>query len=236
MFKKIEKTENIIKKFLNKCKNPYISVSFGKDSLVCMDIILKIKPDIRVVWVDRGEGGDLPDTYKLIDYYKKERNMNLIHLKTPHSLFELFNMYPIDEIASKRLITKQLKETFNKYTKKSNTDGIIWGLRAEESKGRRHYAMTYGAIRKDKNGVLWCSPVLYWKSYEIWAYIFTNALKYLNYYDITSENDFDRQNKRYSNWVGDHGISEGRIWVIKRYYPELFQKLIAKFPIFKSYA
>ncbi|MFW9872532.1 MAG: phosphoadenosine phosphosulfate reductase family protein [Candidatus Thorarchaeota archaeon] len=233
--KKINKSLETLNKFFNQVQNPYISVSFGKDSIVCLHLTLQVKPNIKVIWVNRGEGGDIEDIHRVIKWYKDNFKINLIELRTGYSILELYKKSSIAYMEKKKSITNMLKKAFKDFNREDKTDGIIWGLRAEEAIKRTWLIKSKGVINKEKNGIIKCSPIAYWKADEIWAYIYKNKLAYLNWYDICSVNSYDRENLRYSNWAGIFAIEAGRFVNIKRFYPQLYQKLVEIDPIVKSY-
>lgn len=233
--RKITSSLSILNNFQNQVKNPYISVSFGKDSIVCLHLTLQCNPNIKVVWVNRGEGGDIEDIQRVIKWYKDNYNINLIELKTGYSILDLYRKSSIEYMEHNLSITKMLKKSFNDFNLVDKTDGIIWGIRAEESFKRTWLVKSKGVINKEKSGITKCTPLAYWKSEDIWAYIYHNKLAYLDWYDICSKNDYDREKLRYSNWAGIFAMERGRFLEIKRFYPKLWQKLQLICPEIRTY-
>lgn len=220
---KINKSLICIDNFLKKYPKSYVGLSFGKDSIVLMDLVLKINPENKIVWVDRGEGGDTPDTFEMFEYYIS-KGINIERIMTDKSIFDILIQNSIEDILQKGLITKNLKQKFKDI--QSEYHGFFWGLRAEENKKTRgKYAKFRGEIWENKNKKGICSPVLWWTGKDIWAYIIQNGLRYNNHYDIVKKKDFDREKTRYSNWAGLINIQRGRLWELKRFYPDMFMNL-----------
>jgi len=230
--KKIEDALITIEKFCVVAPHSHVSVSWGKDSIVLLDLCKRVKKDIDIVWIDRGEGGDVPDVYGLIERYK-ERGYRIRRVPTPKSILNLYEDYSVEEVEQKKLITHMLKETCNKVN--AEYDGFFWGIRAKESKGRKMFAKCYKGIFERTTGAKTCSPLLWWTARDIWAYIYINGVDYNTFYDKVSTRDFERENIRYSNYAGLVGIGDGRIVEIKRFYPELYRRMVSVCPHLKAF-
>jgi 3'-phosphoadenosine 5'-phosphosulfate sulfotransferase (PAPS reductase)/FAD synthetase len=232
MQQKIKNSLNDIERALSQDKKLYISVSWGKDSQVVLALVSQFTKDVDVIWIDRGEGGDIESVYQLSQEY--ERQGYKIHcVKTEQSIFDLYSRYSLSEIKKNKLITKELKTTLSAVNE--GYDGFFWGLRAEECYGRRKYAQVHGDEYQRKSGKIVLSPVLWWSAKDIWAYICVNNIKYNPIYDILSQKSFDRENIRYSNWAGLVYLENGRFCEIQREFPELFNKLAAICPEVRRY-
>ena len=232
MVKRIKEAQLCIEDFLSLYPKVSGSVSFGKDSIVMMHLIHSIAPHIPFIWADRCEGGDIPEVYDLAKEYQI-RGYDIITVKTPFSILELWSKYTIDDLLKRKIITKQLKETLRKAGE--DYDGFFWGLRAQESKGRRRFALCHGDIFERKDGKATCSPVLFWSARDIWGYIVGVDTPYNPYYDLVSLKPFDREETRYSNWAGICSLSQGRHSDIKRVFPSFFAQLAAIEPKVRTY-
>jgi phosphoadenosine phosphosulfate reductase len=230
----VKRSRTFISKMLSECSNPVISTSWGKDSCAMLGLVLEQAPDIPVVWVDRGNGGDLPDIWDTINWWIDNYHINLLHVKTPHTIFELYSQYG-DKVNSGHMITKQLKNTFAKTYQENNIDGAFWGLRAEEAPGRKKMLLCKGVEFERKDGVKMCAPLAWWTSKDVWAYIAKNSLETMHYYDVSVKEPFERENVRYSNWLGDHRITNGRLMPIKENYPDLYNELCKRLPEMRRY-
>ncbi len=228
----IESAENVIKKAIETCRNPAISFSFGKDSLVCVDIARKLKPDILIINIDRGDGGDVPEVLDTFGVYLQ--NANFHRIKTPRSILQIYEESGGVEKVGRINLKKNLLAGIKQARALFNIDCSIMGLRTQESKGRS-YLNQYGTFHYSETEKIYlCKPVLNWGYEEIWAYIVTNNLPYLSFYDDEAKY-IGYEQARYSNWAGVFLIERGRIAILRMTRPDLFQRLASIFPEVKSY-
>lgn len=229
----IKESLKIIQSFLQDYPHSHISVSWGKDSTVMLDLCHQIYPQLDIVWIDRGEGGDVPEVYKLVDLYRKN-NYRIRQIMTPYSILDLHRQYSLEEIEQKKLITKMLKKTCNKLN--AEYDGFFWGIRAQESTGRKMFAKCYKEIFMRTTQVATCSPMLWWTARDIWSYLCMKQIPYNHFYDIVAQKPFEREKIRYSNYAGLVGIGDGRIVEIRRFYPKLYQQMVEVQPSLRNFA
>lgn len=225
----MERTKEILKEAILKSKNPAIWFSFGKDSLVCVDIARRIKPDILVINIDRGEGGDLQEAINMYDEYAKEYNLNYHRIKTPKEIFEIYKKAGSITKLCRNDLKKNLIAGSKIAREQFNIDCEITGLRIEESNARS-YLKRFGTIFVSKTDkILKCMPVLYWTGQEIWAYIISNNIPYLKWYD-TEAPFVGYERARYSNWAGVFQVERGRYIRLKKNYPNEFRLLCSILP------
>lgn len=231
--KRVAKTKEIIYQALKKINNPYAAISFGKDSMVMLHMLIQHRPNIPMVWSDRGEEAELPATYPFVEQVKRRYNINLQIIKPEMSIFEIYRRYGLPEInegVTKAIVAKvNLLLPFAKFVKENNIDGYFQGLRADESKARRMMAASHGAtFERKKDGLTVCNPLLRWTGRDIWAYIVANDVPYHPEYDNEKFNN--REQIRLSNWSGLYMSRRGRMVDLKNNHPDLYQKLVGEFP------
>ncbi|GGE47766.1 hypothetical protein GCM10011391_28170 [Pullulanibacillus camelliae] len=232
--KKVKLSFDIINKALKEMKNPYASISFGKDSIVLMHLLLQIAPDIDFVWSDRGLEAELPETYDYIEVIKSKYPINLTVIYPEMTMFEIYHKYGIPGIhrnADKTIVTKKcMIEPFEKYAKENQKDGYFQGVRADESASRIKMAKSYGHLFFRKRDKMWvANPLLGWSGRDIWAYIVSRDIPYHPEYDRDLYKG-SREKVRISNWSGVFNAHLGRVADLKFNHPELYQKLVDEFP------
>ncbi|MFZ3132843.1 MAG: phosphoadenosine phosphosulfate reductase family protein [Desulfosporosinus sp.] len=233
--KKLMQAREAIIKAIEISKKPAISFSFGKDSLVCLDIARQIKPDILVINIDRGRGGDTEEAVGMYADYAKQYGLNYHRVKTPREVLQIYreagSIYNVQrkEIKANLIAgTKTARKTFA-------IDCEILGLRTEES-NERQWLHKYGTLHYSESEKRYkCNPVLNWKGEEIWAYIISREVPYLSWYDHEAE-QMGYEWARYSNWAGIGSyVTYGRIAHLKKNEPELFLELAKEFPEIRAF-
>lgn len=160
----VNKTSGFIRWALKKVENPYVACSFGKDSAVMLDLILKEAPDIPVIFVKRIET-DLVDNYQ--EMIEKWAVKNLIVVNMLENTFDFI---------SKSVIKTGMKTIEQDY------DSFFVGLRAQESVGRRITLKKDGMFYKNNSGLTRICPVAFWSEKEIATYCLSNNLPTLSTY------------------------------------------------------
>lgn len=228
----IDEAISAITQVIEKCQMPAVSFSFGKDSLVCVDIARKIKPDILIINVDRGDGGDVPEAIPTFFQYLETANFHRVN--TPKTIFQIYEEGKGIENVNRKMLKNNLLLGIKKAKEMFGIDCQITGLRTEESKGRL-YLNKYGNFHySETNNVYLCKPVLHWSGDEIWAYIVSNDLPYLEWYDLEAKY-VGYERARYSNWAGVFQIERGRIAYLRMTRPDLYEIYKQLYPEVKSY-
>lgn len=225
------RSREVIRRFLEKCKKPYLSWSGGKDSTVMLYLTLKEKPDIEVIYFDADSC--LPDGWEYMMRLVDEWNLNFRVMKT-RPILDVFAEYGIDHPG---IDYRTMKATVYEPVKQlcsEGYDGSLIGIRAQESSGRRWGAKKYGELFWAKGYQMWeCWPMLHWKTEELWLYIDHFRIPYHPAYDKTRFEP--RERIRVSYWAGETNRQFGRYKWLEYYYPELFQKLVETCPEVKSF-
>jgi len=169
--RRLEEAQNALKQAIKTCRNPAVSFSFGKDSLVCVDIARQIKPDILIINIDRGQGGDLEEAVEMYDNYAQKYKLNYHRVKTPKEIFEIYREAGGLSNIKREILKNNLMAGIKKAINEFDIDCLIFGLRGEESLGRK-YSGKYGLFYFSKTEEIWkCRPVFGWKGEDVWAYI-----------------------------------------------------------------
>ena len=223
---KIQLALKIIESTFKYCSDPYIALSFGKDSIVMSHLIHQIKENVECLFLTGDETFLMYDYQELITFYQEVHKWNIKIIKTT-PLKD--NDFKLDEARSER---KKLwfLDDFLKH------DGVFMGLRAEESKGRKLtlyskdniefgiYKYTSGL----RSGQYRSCPVGNWKESDILLYTRAFDLKLLNVYNIgpgiRTSARIPRESQR-ANCLFD----------IKRSNPQNFNKLVSLIPELKNY-
>jgi phosphoadenosine phosphosulfate reductase len=216
---------------------PYLSCSFGKDSVVLLHMVLQQAPDIPVVFINSGYC--FPDTYEVRDRFIRDYNINLVEIQQPHDYMEIIDRYglPDDRTPAQqdKVVRLLKKDLANEWAKTNGYDGHFWGIRKDESAGRRVILNNRGPLFYAQVAGLWrCSPLADWRWEDIWAYVHSNNIPYSKIYKKTGF--CDPRQIRNTSWVTTDGAAHnGRVAWLKYYYPELYAKLITQIPEIRRY-
>lgn len=216
----IDKSLGIIEYGFSKMENPYLSFSGGKDSTVLLWLMMQVRPDIKVVFMNPND--HLPDiyefTYRLVDEWK----LNFYEL--PHNKYEGLTYEEYLELPKAKLEQLAIKDPMNKFAVENNHDGNFWGLRADESKGRTWMVKAYGPLFFSKRDSLWrCTPLAYISNQDIWDLIDMNEIPYCPMYDKNLI--FRREEMRSTGWKSKKKLTQGGLTHLKKYYPEYYNKM-----------
>lgn len=180
--RKEKKAIEFIEKSVDKY-NPDIALitSFGKDSIVVMDLVRQVKSGISMLWV---KPPFLPEeTLELAERYKKFWDMNLI---TVESKFVNDNEFMENVVREPNLPKNNPTiccEIFKvdplmKEVREMDLEAWFSGLRNTESEKRSKYTKEW------KQGeFVKLHPILDWTEDEVWQYINEKELPYHPWYD-----------------------------------------------------
>lgn len=162
--RRIDEALAIIDRALDLCEAPYVACSFGKDSAVLLDLVRRRVPDIEARFIRWPETEYLGNYDEVIQAWR-DRGANIVILDLQRA--------SLDEKVSGRW--KMLREM-------TPTDGVFIGLRAEESVARRTTLMVHGTLFQSKDGYRRISPLAWWRTIDVAAYITEHDLPTLDTY------------------------------------------------------
>lgn len=233
---------SLVQDALKVCSKPYVACSFGKDSLVVLDIVRKCYVGkLDVILVRASEFDEWPGTEELARYYEKEYELNLHEIKTMDitDCFDLaggFYIFPETEAQRRAdyLYEKSFFDGIKKKAREIKADLAFIGLRKLESKKRNYVLNKYGLFFYSKTHCIFqCYPIADWTSRDVWAYIFKNNLRYLELYDIAEDRETARNGTMFASnlpVVGGSYVYRGQLALVKKMYPELYAKFAKKYP------
>lgn len=163
----VNKTSGFIRWALEQVKNPYVACSFGKDSAVMLDLILKHAPNIPIRFASHPETRIL-DNYTEVIAKWIEKGINYQEIFCDGGLVKVSH--------AQRNALDALHEDW---------DSFFVGIRKQESFGRRVSLKTHGMFHALKStGRIKISPMADWTEKEISVYVLANELPTLNKYKI----------------------------------------------------
>lgn len=223
-----DKSRAIISKMLSLCSNPYLALSFGKDSVVMLDLVREQFPDIPCLFL-KSEESFLMYNYEEVIRQYRDMGVKVEIVETMRLTEHGFDWEKARKAGNKDFF---LEPFFRGW------DGVFMGLRIEESKPRKmtltkkinnevgDKIMRYKSGRR--HGMHRCCPMAYWKSHEVLAYINKKKLPCL---DIYSQGAHIRTTARLT---GD-SVRQNTLFWIQKNKPENWNKLVAMLPELKYY-
>lgn len=155
--------------------------SFGKDSIVVMDLVRQVQRDIPMIWV---KPPFLPDeTLELADKYEEEWDLDLVVAESRFVDDEEF----MEKVVYRPNLPKnnpelccelfKVEPLMNKVNE-MDLDAWFSGLRNTESEKRDKYTREW-----EQGGFIKLHPILNWTEEEVWKYINQEQLPYHPWYD-----------------------------------------------------
>ncbi len=160
----VNKTEGFMRWALDRVEKPYVACSFGKDSSVMLDLILKQRPEIPVRFASHPETRLLDNYDEVIDWWI-DRGINY------HEIFCDGGLVKVRH--AQRDALDAMDEDW---------DSFFVGIRTQESFARRVSLKKYGMFHLLKNGRKKISPMADWKTRDVSAYLLSNDIPYLSKY------------------------------------------------------
>lgn len=235
---KVEKAINVIKEAVNMNKKMSISCSYGKDSIVLLDLIMKVTKDVVIIQSDSGY--QLPDTYRIRDYYEKKHNYKTIIVKQLKPFQEFLKEYGMQSINRSRsqhqkVVQATKKDRLNEKAKENGVELVFWGLRKSESNARDKFLINRTIFYNNTKNMWFCSPLAYFTNTDIWTYIFINQLEYPDFYDMQNCGK-TREWIRNTSWVTTDGANKGSLVWLRYNFPEYYEELKKNFKEVGGYA
>lgn len=238
----------------------YLAFSGGKDSLATLDLALQAEPNIPVAFFDSGL--EFPETYTYLERIQNHLNFELDWINARHTTLEVLahsgawdHHQPARAIPDLHqvLITEPVQRAHARHGL-----GEVWGVRAEESRGRAalyatglrketaatcHGCCTSlheqrrrhgGVIRRIDHTVAF-GPVWDWKTGQIWAHISRRELPVNPVYAKLRSLGAPEHFLRVSHMLDGTRLEEGRITWLRRGWPALFDELATILPRLREF-
>ena len=197
----------------------YVSFSAGKDSSVIAHACHERHPGIAMLMVDPG----VPTHWTL-----RERT-NWLDYATVNGWN--LTVFPWNKWGTRRdeetteeyqaRVHADMFRDLHAYAERSGLTCRIMGLRAAESRARRYSIGRRGAVYSYAGGGSAMLPISTWQTDDVWAYIVTNNLPWLEIYDAIGP-------QARNGLVGRSGEEFGRHELLRRHYPEVWRWAVSK--------
>jgi len=216
--KKIEKSQIEIKKFIQK-GNCYLGVSWGKDSVVTADIILRSGINIPIVHLYCIPSHNF-ECDKVRNYFLKiYPNCNYKEIIVDYSNIYSSNFCSTDQ---DKLTDIEFYKGFKEAEKLFGINHIS-GVRGQESNIRTLKMKRWGMTTENT-----CTPIGYWNDMDVFAYLYKYNLPVHPNYGMLGNGRWKRERIRVAE-IGDiHGNGGGRVEWEQEYYSDILAKIRKK--------
>jgi phosphoadenosine phosphosulfate reductase len=198
---KCDQSITVMRDFLSSNDKSCVMVSWGKDSIVLLDLFLKCGIERSVVYMRFSDRAN-PDCDSVRDVFMRTHDFDY-----KEEVFEYRDVRKGD---------KHWKILFEKYGKRCS------GIRNDESSVRSLQWCVNGFASKNS-----CRPLSLWRSSEIFAYIHDNGLPLSPVYGYLGGGRYKRENLRTHSLSGTTGNGMGRTEWEREYYPDVLNRIAA---------
>lgn len=153
-----------------------LSCSFGKDSVVILDMARKIKPDIKVIYINTGL--EFQETLDYRDLLVEKWGLNLVEYTPIKGYQELVNESEEDIHSSNPKLCCDTLKVEPVQRALEGLDAWITGLRRDETDFRKNIT-----IIEDHGDIVKVNPLANWTEEDVWDYIKKNDIPYNPLYD-----------------------------------------------------
>jgi 3'-phosphoadenosine 5'-phosphosulfate sulfotransferase (PAPS reductase)/FAD synthetase len=168
-----------LNRFFELTENPYLALSFGKQSIVLAHIIYQIRPETPMILLRSWETFLLHDMERVIEEFMQTSKINLkVNFKDNVSWND-WNWQTTRDYGQNDI--QKMGDEVN-----PDWDGVIMGLSKDESVARRISCSSsntdWKTIFQYKDGRYRCTPIQFWQLNDLAAYISTNSIPLLSAY------------------------------------------------------
>lgn len=233
---KIREAVRYLTKALQEFKNPVITCSYGKDSILTLWLTRTIKKDVPVIFVNTGF--ELPDLYKFRKKIKEEWGIKEIVLPPKHSFWWIVGRHGFPILSKgttwrydRRYLPAHYcclylkKRPLSQYLRKSDFDLVIDGLRKDESQLRNYSINKYGVLHYHKgNRRFRLHPIANITDEEMEEIYRRFKIPYCETYDKKVEGLINRT----GCWCCTLNLKYPKVKFLRLYYPKLWKVLLDK--------
>ncbi|MCV7256767.1 phosphoadenosine phosphosulfate reductase family protein [Mycobacterium hackensackense] len=237
----------------------YVSWSGGKDSTVVVELARRVDPHVPVVFFDSGL--QFPETYQYLEDRARQWRLNYhVIAAEPDLLTVLIALGGFDHDApDRRLGGVELADLMIKepaaQAHRLHGPGALWGVRAEESSGRRalyrqqlaarsarHPDLGREAARRSLGGVVeradgtvTYGPIWDWQRSQVFGYLAARGVEPNPLYRKFASLGMPDAQIRVDSIIDASKLSNGHVAWLQKGWPDLFGRLATALPRLREY-
>lgn len=239
----------------------YLALSGGKDSVLVAHLARQVDPAVPVAWFDSGL--EFPETRDFITDLADRWSLNLTTVPAEPSALDVLEASGAWDLTAPTREVPDLHQVMildpSARAHEQFGPGELWGVRAAESKGRRHLYGTqlrrevehhchgcctpadgdaptreqrrrHGGIVNRVDGTVAYSPIWDWTDEEVWSYTARHHVPLNPIYDKLRSLGVGERGLRVAHVVDANAIERGRVTWLRRGWPALFNELAERLP------
>jgi 3'-phosphoadenosine 5'-phosphosulfate sulfotransferase (PAPS reductase)/FAD synthetase len=228
---KLRQAREAVSKARSKSPSWYVAFSGGKDSTCVLSLVRSVMPDAPAVTSVRQ--WDLPETDALL---AETPNLRRVTYEGFNNNEAWVARWDSNDQARLRHPGIQFLDTREEIVARGSTEeGVFLGLRADEAAYRRRHLNSQGTLfHCAKTGKWHSNPIAWWTVLDVWAYLLVNSIAYNRAYDVMERIGLPLEDQRIGPF--DAALGAGALAIIKRGWPEHFNRIAARHPEARSYA
>lgn len=237
----------------------YVSWSGGKDSTVVVDLARQVDPHVPVVFFDSGL--QFPETYQYLEDLARAWRLNYhVIAAEPDLLTVLIALGGFDHDApDRRLGGVELADLMIKgpaaQAHRQHGDGVLWGVRAEESAGRRALyrqqlavlSSRHGPLTREQararlggriervDGTVTYGPIWDWQREQVFGYLASRGIEPNPLYRKLAGLGMPADQIRVDSIIDASKLSNGHVAWLQKGWPDLFDRLATALPRLREY-
>lgn len=229
--------KKLVAEMQRSCESPYIAWSAGKDSTVLVHLIC-VQMGLDMPVMSLVTDLEPPGTRDYMEQWASRWEVDL-RIIEPDVSFKAWLREHADEVdLSRKVVTGKTglggvwDKTMRRWRESSGHDGLYWGLRMDESKGRRANFHARGAVYQTKDGFWRAQPIVGWTGRDVYAYVASHDdIELMDLYRCVRLHDSPEMVRK-AMCLPDskgQGPSRGATW-LRTYYPSLYAELAEILP------
>lgn len=237
----------------------FVSWSGGKDSTVVVDLARQVDPNIPVVFFDSGL--QFPETLHYLQDLSEAWRLNFTVIKAdPDLLTVMIALGGFDHQAPDRLLGVELSELMitgpAAEAHRRHGPGSLWGVRAEESSGRRalyrqrlaaetrahqeysreQVRASSGGVVRRMDGTITYGPIWDWQRSQVFEYLAGRNIEPNPLYAKFAELGVPAPQIRVDSIIDASKLDNGHIAFLQAGWPDLFDRLAIALPRLREWA
>lgn len=233
--RRVEQAKATIREALNRTGSWCVMWSGGKDS-TAMTHLVCIEMGLGLAVASEKDDLDFPGEREYVESLARSWGLDLKVLAPPVSPAEWMRKHGAEHDVTDDMHSRTArlsKECFYGVVEAYGRDfgGIMLGLRAEESNGRRANRCSRGPLYKKASWQWICAPLSDWSGLDVFAYLFSRDIDVLPVYRCVGFCANEPWRVRKSWWLPTGAPSRyGQVVWLRRYWPSLYHQLVRWMP------